>query len=102
MRARRWLRWKRRWQSHSDDLTDRQAVREPVEAFVELIELDVLAQQAIDRQTTGTVQLDVARNVARRIAAAEITAFDRALLRDDTHVRDREQVLRIRQPCGHS
>ena len=55
----------------AQDLPDGAAVGEAVEAFVELIERDALAEQAIDRQAPGPVQLDVARDVACRIAAAD-------------------------------
>src|SRR5262245_10910009 len=102
MRAWQWSQSRPRCRSQRDDLTNSAAVGEAVEAFVELVEHDVLAQQTIDRQASSTIQLDVARNVARGIAAAQITAFDRALLGDDAHVRNREQVLRVRQAGRHS
>src|SRR5919106_3787744 len=48
--------------SERDDLPHGAAVGEAVEAFVELIERDVLAQQAVDRQAPCPIQLDVARD----------------------------------------
>src|SRR4051794_15473336 len=56
------------------------AVVQTVEPLVDLLELEPPAHQPVHRQTAALIQLDKARNVARRHAGADIAAFDRALL----------------------
>src|SRR5215467_13404032 len=75
-----------------DDLPDRLAFVQSVEADVDLVELEPAAHQAIDRQFAAAVKLNVARYIAVRHAGADVTALHRALLGHEIDLRQREGV----------
>jgi hypothetical protein len=62
-------------------------------------ERPTLVDQA-DRQPALPVQLDVARHVPDRHAAADVAAPDRALLADQSDLGQREAVIGVRQAGG--
>ena len=69
---------------HNDDLPNRLAARQAIEAFVDLTQLQVFAQQCLDRQMALLVHRDKARNVAGGDAGADITALHGALFGNQT------------------
>src|SRR5580704_9599919 len=79
--------------SQHDHLADRLAFVQPVEADVDVGELEVAAHQAIDRQLAAAVKLDVARQIAGRHAGADVASLDRALLGHEVDLRQRERVI---------
>ena len=87
--------------SEDQHLADRPARGQAVEGLVQLVQADPLAQQPVDRQAPLPVQLDVARHVADRHAAADVAALERALLADQGDLGQREAVVGVRQARRH-
>src|ERR1700674_4378034 len=73
--------------SERDDLPDGLAFVQQIESAVDVLELEAAGHQAIHRQLAHAIQIDVARQVARRDAGADVAALDRALLRDEVRRR---------------
>src|SRR4051795_12616630 len=61
--------------SHHHDLADGFAVVQQIESYVDVVELEVRAHQAVYRQPAAPIQFDVARDVPRRYARADIAAL---------------------------
>ena len=68
---------------------------------IDVIERQRRGQQLVHRQAPFLEPLDVQRNVASRVAAAEIAAFDGALFSDDADLRDAELGVGGRQAGRH-
>ena len=83
-----------------DDLTDRPAFVQQVEAAVDVFERDPAGEQLVDRQPPLLVKRDVTRHVARRHAGADVAALERALLGHQAHRGQRPGRGRWRQAGG--
>ena len=64
------------------------------------IERQLAAHEPVDRQTSGAIQRDVAGDIARRDAGADIAALQRPFLRHQLHQRHRQRGSRRRQAGG--
>src|SRR5450759_3274405 len=73
----------------NDHLPYRLAIGQAVEAEIDLVELDAMRHQAVDRQPPRAVKRDVGWDVARRHGRTEKAALERAV-RD--HQIDRRDV----------
>lgn len=65
-------------------MTYRLALGEPVEGLVELLELEAVAQELLDRQASSGLQRGESTDVAGGNARAEVRPLERALLCDKT------------------
>src|SRR5262249_41297944 len=61
--------------SEHHDLAHRRALVQTIEPEIDLVEPQPSAHQAIDRQLAATIELDVARQIARRHAGADVAAL---------------------------
>src|SRR5215471_8470750 len=86
--------------SEHDDLADCLALVQAVEALVDLGKRQAPAHQAIDRQATAPIELDVARQIAGRHAGPDIAALHRALLGDEVDERQWQRRRRWWQAGG--
>ena len=77
--------------SNHDDLAYGFSLVEAIEAQIDVVELQMIAHQPVDRQLAATIKLDVARQVAARHASADVAALDRALLGDQVDLRQRRR-----------
>ena len=75
-----------------DDLPHPDAIAQPVEALVDLLELQAVGEQLVDRQAAGAEEGDHARHVALRSGRADIGAFQGPLLGDQ---RERRELIRL-------
>src|ERR1700682_222224 len=71
---------------------------EQVEPTVDVLELEAAGHEAIHRQLAHAIEIDVARQGARRDAGADVAALDRALLRDEVRRRHGPRRTGRRQP----
>ena len=65
-----------------DDLPDADALAQPVEALVDVVQLQAMGEQLVDRQTTGSKEGDETRHIALRNRRADVGAFQRPLFDD--------------------
>src|SRR5256885_13820601 len=86
--------------SEYDHLAHRPALAQQVKAMVDVRELELTAQQTIHRQLALAVEIDIARNIARGNASADVTALHRALLRNQIYCGQRKHCRRRWQPRG--
>src|SRR4051812_19465982 len=66
--------------SHHDDLADRMTGSQAVKANIDVFQLDMVAHELVHRQHAAAIEVNVARNVSRRNARADVAAFDGAFL----------------------
>src|ERR1035437_7161314 len=88
-RGRRRPRGATRSALENDHLPYRLAIGQAVEAEIDLVELDAMRHQAVDRQPPRAVKRDVVWDVARRRGRTEKAVFERAFL---DHQIDRRDV----------
>src|SRR5437868_3210662 len=87
--------------SEHHDLSHRLALAQPIEPHIDLVEPQPAAHQPIDRQFAAAIQLDVARQVARRYAGADVAALHSTLLGDEADLRQRKAMIGRRQARRH-
>ena len=84
-----------------DDLAHGLALREPIERWIDRIHRNRFGQQFPDREATGAIHRNEARNIPTRDAGAHVAALDGAFLSDQAHRLQRPLRSRIGQPRAH-
>ena len=83
------------------EAVDLAALAQAVESLVDLVERQPAGQQPVDGKPALSIQREVARDVARRHAGADVAALERALLAHQVDRREREGGIGRRQAGGH-
>src|SRR5262245_53988367 len=79
--------------SECHHLSNGLAVMQPVKAEIDLLQLESAAHQSIHGQLAAPVKFDVARQVARWNAGADIASLHGSLLGDKIHLRQRKGMI---------